>query len=387
MATARYEAPPAGGSAAKWAFTGWAKQAPADPADVAQLYERGRTERQIARELGVSRQRVSEAMASAGIDRREASLPCPLSREELSNLVAGGMNQAQLADRFGVARGTASRWLAECGIGRPDARADAERLRGLYVEQRLTTREVGAELGVSHNRVIRELALAGIPRRSRHERRPRDRRTEVTREALEELYVRRGLSVRELTALLGVSDEYLRKRLRECGFAKRRGTFRPKLSRSRGEIVDDAARLYDEAGMSLRDVAAHLEVSATIVREMLHEAGVTVRPPGRWGSGRSRQLLRDRDGDPEIVEVLRRFAVALQDPDAWSRPGPLEAVAPLPLPDELLEALYVRLGLSAFHIGILCGVGALAVVSGLRATGIELRPPGQPCPWTTCTYG
>lgn len=386
MATGRYEVP-AGGPPAKWAFSGWAKQAPPDRADVAQLYERGCTERQIARELGVSRQRVSEALASAGINRREASLPCPLNRDELSVLVAGGMTQAQLADRFGVASGTASRWLAECGIGRPDGRADAERLRALYVEQRLTTREVGAELGMSHNRVIRELALAGIPRRSRHERRPRDHRADVTREALEELYDARGLSVRELTAWFGVSEEYLRKRLRECGFAKRRGTFRPKLSRSRGEIVDDAARLYDETGMSLRDVAAQLEVSATIVREMLHEAGVTVRPPGRWGSGRSRQLLRNMYGDTDVVNVLRRFGVAVQDPDHWSRPGPLEAVAPLPLPSDLLEELYVRLGLSAFHIGILCGVGTAAVVSALRTAGIELRPPGQPCPWTTRTYG
>jgi len=312
---------------------------------------------------------------------------CPLGPEELRALVADGMTQAQLADCFGVASGTASRWLAECGIGRPDARAEPERLRALYVEQRLTVREVGAELGMSHNRVIRELALAGIPRRSRHERRPRDRRAEVTREALAELYVRRGLSVRELTTQLGVSEEYVRKRLRECGFAKRRGTFRPKLGRSRGEIISDAAHLYVEVGMSLRDVAAELNVSSTLVREMLHEAGVTVRPPGRWGSGKSRQVVPDLYGDAEVVEVLRRFGVALQDPAAWTRPGPLEAVAPLPLPDGLLQELYVRLGLSTFHIGILCGVGALAVVSGLRSAGIELRPSGQPCPWTNRTYG
>ena len=381
MGTAGHEEP------ATRAFTGWAKQAPPNPAEVAQLYQRGHSEREIARELGVSRQRVAEAMASAGIDRREAARLCPLGAEELRALVADGTTQAQMADCFGVASGTASRWLAECGIGRPDARAEPELLRALYVEQRLTVREVGAELGMSHNRVIRELALAGIPRRSRHERRPRDRRAEVTREALEELYVRRGLSVRELTAQLDASEEYVRKRLRECGFAKRRGTFRPKLGRSRGEISSDAAHLYVEVGMSLRDVAAELNVSSTLVREMLHEAGVTVRPPGRWGSGKSRQVVRDLYGDAEVVEVLRRFGVALQDPAAWTRPGPLEAVAPLPLPDGLLQELYVRLGLSTFHIGILCGVGALAVVSGLRSAGIELRPSGQPCPWTNRTYG
>lgn len=80
------------------------------------------------------------------------------------------------------------------------------------------------------------------------------------------MYVRRGLSVRELTTQLGVSEEYVRKRLRECGFAKRRGTFRPKLGRSRGEIISDATHLYVEVGMSLRDVAAELNVSSTLVR-------------------------------------------------------------------------------------------------------------------------
>jgi len=209
----------------------------------------------------------------------------------------------------------------------------------------------------------------------------------VTREALEELYVERGLSVRELTEVFGVSDEYLRKRLRECGFAKRRGTFRPKLSRSRDEPANEAARLYVEVGMSLRDVGAQLEVSASLVREMLHEAGVAIRPPGRGASGRHRQLLHDLYGDTQVVDALRRFGVALQDPDVWSRPGPLEAIAPLPLPYDLLEELYDSLGLSAFHIGILCGVGALAVMSGLRAAGVEPRPSGQPCPWTIRSYG
>ncbi|MFP5326409.1 MAG: hypothetical protein ACLGHT_02870 [Acidimicrobiia bacterium] len=66
---------------------------------------------------------------------------------------------------------------------------------------------------------------------------------------------------------------------------------------------------------------------------------------------------------------------------------PDETVAPWPLPAELLEDLQVRLELSAFHIGLLCGFGALAVLNRLRALGVELRPAAQPCPWTQRRYG
>jgi len=47
----------------------------------------------------------------------------------------------------------------------------------------------------------------------------------------------------------------------------------------------------------------------------------------------------------------------------------------------------VRLGLSAFHIGLLCGFGTLAVLNRLRVLGMEVRPARQPCPWTQRRYG
>ena len=65
---------------------------------------------------------------------------------------------------------------ADLGVGvrtlqRRRQRAERE-LAKAVPHPRLTTREVGAELGMSHNRVIRELDLAGIPRRSRRSTAP-----------------------------------------------------------------------------------------------------------------------------------------------------------------------------------------------------------------------
>ena len=77
-------------------------------------------------------------------------------------------------------------------------RLDHDRLRQLYVDQQMTVREVAMQLGVSHNRGrYRELALAGIPRRSRHDRPPKDRRAAVTESALREPYIEQRLTVKQ----------------------------------------------------------------------------------------------------------------------------------------------------------------------------------------------
>jgi len=369
-------------------FAAWRKQRDADPDEVARLYCSGVTQKEIAQRLSVSRQRVAELLAAAGVSRRESGRPCPVDDAELRRLVEEGQTQNELAMRFSAAPGTVGRWLAEAGLGDPDPRIDHRQLRDLYVRERMTVREVGERMGVSHHRVIRELALAGIPRRSRHERPPRGPRAAVTDEALRELYIERGMTIRELCSFFGVSDEYLRKRLRQCGLGKRPGSFTPRMDRERTEVTGDAAELYG-AGLGLREVAEALGVSSSEVRELLHEAGVTVRPPGlrAMADQRPRRLLEDLYRDPQVVAILERFGVPVQDPAQWTRPSQFETFVELPLPEGLVRALYVDLGLSGFHISLLCGVGALSVMNRLRTLGITIRPSGRPCPWTVRTYG
>lgn len=369
-------------------FTGWRKRRDADPDEVAELYRSGVTQKEIARRLSVSRQRVAELLAAAGVGRRESGRACPVDDADLRRLAEGGKTQQELASMFSAAPGTVGRWLAEAGIGSPDPRIDHQRLRDLYLGEGLTVREVADRLGVSHHRVIRELALAGVPRRSRHERPPRGARAAVTDEALRELYVERGLTIRELCAVFGVSDEYVRKRLRQCQLAKRPGSFVPKLERDRADVTADAAELYG-AGHGLRAVGEALGISSSEVRELLHEAGVSVRPPGLpfAADQRHRRLLEDLYGDSEVVGVLERFDVPVQEPSQWTRPSPFEVLVDLPLPEALVRELYVEVGLSGYHIGLLCGVGALSVMNRLRVLGIAIRPSGRPCPWTSRTYG
>jgi transposase-like protein len=340
--------------------------------------------------LRVSRQHVGAALAAEGVQRRQAGRACPATPETLRCLyVEQELTQAQLAKRFGVAAATMGRWLAECGLGTPDPRIDHDRLHHLYVEERQTVREVAAEFGVPSQRVIRELALMGIPRRSRHDRRPRGPRANVTRATLEELYVMRGLTVAETARRLGVSTEYLCKRLRDCGIAKRPGSFRPKVAYRPVELAARAAELYDGTGLTMADIAEMLGVSVSTVRLALHEAGVSVRPggfPHNTAGLPDRRLLEDLYADPEVRAVLVRHDVAVQDPAGWRRPGPFATFAPLPLSGPLLRELYEDVGLSAFHIGLLCGTGSSTVLTRLRHVGIPVRPPGRPCPWLSRTY-
>lgn len=371
-------------------FAGWTKQTDPDAAQVRTLYvDEGLTEGDIARRLRVSRQRVKASLAATGVERRRATLACPVSDEELRSLyVDHGLTQSGIAERFGVASGTAARWLAECGLTTPDPRIDHARLRALYVDERLTVREVAAEFGLSHNRVIRELALAGVLRRSCHERRPRGPRAAVTQSVLRELYVERGLTIKESAHLLGVGTEYLRKRLRECGIAKRPGTFRPKTEHPPRELRRLAAELYLE-GLTMRQVGDQLGVSVSTVRKALHEEQVVVRPGGfqHVAAGLpERHLLKDLYADPEICEALLRHDVPVQDPANWHKAGPTEAWAPLPLHESLVRDLYVGLGLSTFHVGLLCGVDTGSVIGRLREYGIPARPRSRACPWVERTY-
>jgi transposase len=122
-----------------------------DPRVLRRLYvTEGRTEREIAQVLSVSRERVAEAMARAGIERRTTRRICPVDAVQLAELYcAPGATISSLARRFDVAHATAERWLADAGLLSPDPGIDPTRLAKLYLQDGLTVREVGERLGAS----------------------------------------------------------------------------------------------------------------------------------------------------------------------------------------------------------------------------------------------
>ena len=84
-------------------------------------------------------------------------------------------------------------------------------------------------------------------------------------------------------------------------------------------------------------------------------------------------LLRELYEDSQVRAVLQRHGVRLVDPDDWQPPGPNQAFAARPLDRTLLAELYEDLGLSAWHIELLCGVSESNVLQQLHRHAITVR--------------
>jgi transposase-like protein len=138
---------------------------------------------------------------------------------------APGATIASLARRFGVSDATVARWLADAGLLPPDPSIDHRRLEKLYVNRALTIAEVAEKLRISPARVSRArswspASISGpLPRAA------------VTDRRLVDLSVTKKHSVVETAGLLGVSTEYVSKRLHEAGLTKRPGDLHPPMDR------------------------------------------------------------------------------------------------------------------------------------------------------------
>ena len=308
-----------------------------------------------------------------------------MDADTLRSLVQAGESAASIAKTFGVTHGTSGRWLATAGLARPDPAIDVDRLRELYVQRQLTTREVAAELQVNKGRVIHALAAAGIPSRPRSVRRPRGARAKVTDANLAQVYQRPGMTIEKTARHFGVSEEYLRKRIAEANLTRRPGSFTRKTQWSPPALQAKAAELYTK-GLTMREVGARLGVSASTVSDALHAAKVPVR---RGGGARSeaqdppRVLIADLYSDSDVVAVLRRHAVEVPDETDWTVTGAFGTYVSLPAPPALLllRELYDDIGLSIHHIALLIGLGDVATRSALLQDGVTLRPAKGQCPW------
>jgi transposase-like protein len=353
-----------------------------DPHIIRQLYtENGHTVSEIAVRLSISRAQVTAALKSAGIGWRSSRKRCPVDDDCLRRMVLdGAANPTTLARRYGVARNTAARWLAEAGLLDKDPAIDEHRLRQLYVDQQLTTREVAEALGVNKTKILLALAAAGIVARPREMKRPRPTASSVTADAVIALYSEPGMTMRKAAAHFEVSIDCISRRLIELGIP------RPDQAESRrrapsAELRNQAAELY-RTGNTIQAVAAKLDVSATTVSTALHAARTPIRAGGRRQPHEHHpDLLVELYTDPDIVTLLHYWnievptASQLQDPDLFDV-RPRQPVCTQPLSD-----LYSGIGLSIHHLALLFGVSDATIRRRLIASGIQPRSATQPCPW------
>ncbi len=194
-----------------------------------------------------------------------------------------------------------------------------------------------------------------------------------------DLYLRFGLDSIRIAELLGVPGRTVRQRLRSLGVPMRsRGGFSRE---DRLSVPAEAiATLYVRSGLSARQVGEIFGVSHRIVLRTAHDLGLPVRvggPPARSGPEEI-ELVEALYADPAVRHTLRRHGVPEVPPGGpiWQRFPVALQVTP-----ELAEELYVSCGLGLHHIELLTGQAAATVGRELVNSGVELRHAGGRSPF------
>jgi transposase len=224
----------------------------------------------------------------------------------LSKLYHGDqMTIGALAARYGVAAQTMHNWLVDARVPRRPAPAtarsdiDDRQLVELYTRHGHTAAEIAEQLGCSTSLVYDRLARTGVPRRSRaprHRGRPAD-------SELAHLYDELGLSLRQLAQRYGVSPQAVHGWLTAAGIPRHPPGTAPALAPG-----DDVVGLY-QAGWSAPAIAEQLGCSAATVYRRLDAAGIARR---RVNPRLTRHQLNDAlDHGLSAPAMAARFGVSV----------------------------------------------------------------------------
>ena len=95
---------------------------------------------------------------------------------------------------------------------------DVQKAIDMY-ESGVSSRKIAEELGVEHGSILNELHKAGISVRKKSCGLP-DRSSKATREVLDEYYVKQGLTAVQISKILGISDNSVRRQIRKFGIKR-----------------------------------------------------------------------------------------------------------------------------------------------------------------------
>jgi IS30 family transposase len=141
----------------------------------------------------------------------------------------------------------------------------------LYVDEKMTLREIAARTGVSHQDIHHHLKALGVERRNRKTRRRTYPRFD--RETMYDLYVTQGLSMEEIGRRLGLSSITIKKELDAHGIKSGRWRQRtPETEALEGEAVE----LY-KRGWSVKQIAAHFDKYPEAIYNALARGGIELR--------------------------------------------------------------------------------------------------------------
>ncbi len=248
-------------------------------------------------------------------------------------------------------------------------------------------RQLAMTTGCSRATITKLLESAGLQPAPRGRGRPRvARRTTVAewmQETIRSLYVEQRLSRRQIAERLGIGEHTVRSTLQRAAVQTRT---RGRLNREdRTRLSADHARhLYIDRRLTIAATADRLGLGMSVVAASLHEAGVGVRRPTWREPDEYVHVLAELYTDPAVLEVLDRHSVPRR-PD----PGYLSTRFPEPVSphEQLLRDLYEEVGLAIIHIELLTGLPTTTIRRRLMKFGIPRRRPGGLCPWRRSISG
>jgi DNA-binding CsgD family transcriptional regulator len=253
----------------------------------------------------------------------------------------------------------------------------------LYVCDSWSTYRIARHTGLSRQRVTNVLRAAGVTVRPHGAGRPRSAGksgdlaglSRITRE----LYLDSRLSSRQIAAILGIPERTVRDRLRMDGVATRTRGGRNREDRDTipAEVLD---LLYTRLGMTAAEVGKQLGRSANTVLRSAHALGVPVRSGGAVPvpNPGEIELVSALYGDRLIDEVLTVHGIP-HVPAGGSISDRFPT--PVPLTTPLVKDLYWGCGVGLNHIELLTGQPAQTVLGFMRRAGIPLRRPGGRSPF------
>jgi len=162
----------------------------------------------------------------------------------------------------------------------------AEEIVHAYVGEGVRFREIGARFGLHRETVAEILEKAGVRKRASHP--TRDQQTRRDGEIIR-LYVEERLSLREIAARCGLSVSGIRGILERAGVQARSTSHlaltREELAQRNLEIV----RLHLEEGLAARQISGRLALGVERVYTVLRAAGISRRRSGHPSAGSSQQ--------------------------------------------------------------------------------------------------
>ncbi len=255
------------------------------------------------------------------------------------------------------------------------------RVVSLYQDSGYSIRRIARELGLDRQRVSGILRIEGVEVAPKGAGRSRPLRvsSSLTKSQLHFLYIERQMSSVEIGRILGLSDRFIRSRLKLWGIDSRtRGSWN-RFDRSEAD-TEDLVSLYVDKGWTATEVGLELGISRNIVLRSAHSNGIPVRAGAAniKDDATAIHLIDALYGDRQIMEVLRENNV----PIVW-QVGPIWRRFPkqVELTRVLLTELYLECGVSCFHIELLTGVAAPTVVRRLEEFGIARRGRGGRSPF------